>query len=220
MLIWITALSGGLGGAVLTLVGQSVKRWWTKPVLFAMFKADEPGCEVETPAKLVNRETNEVIAECQQKYLRLKIENQGRSFAKNVSVCVTHITYTRPGAGKGEFSEEVFELGLSLGQGRTVFNLAPKGHRFVDLVHTEVCHIRNGCSLPPDRVPQAGCQARRHFDFVTSPFRLEDLGFTRGSYHIVVFASAENAASLREEFEFSWDGSLYGLRIGSSSAAS
>lgn len=95
-----------------------------------------------------------------------------------------------------------------------MFNLAPEEHRFVDLVHTEVCTpIHGAYPLPPDRLPQDGCEARRHFDFVTTPIRLEDLGFTRGKYCIVVFVSAENATSKRVEFEFSWDGSLNGLQI-------
>jgi hypothetical protein len=211
---WLSALTGGLAGAFLTLVGQSVKAWWNRPILSATFREGEPGCEVETPASLENRATGAIIAKGQQRYLRLRIENRGSSFAKHVSVCVTRISYTAAGAGAASFAEEVFDLKLALTPDRAVFNLAAGGHRFIDLVHTSVyTPIQGGPMLPPECLPQTGCQARRDFDFLTSPARLEDLGFARGRYSAEIFVSAANAASFRNEFEFSWDGSLNGLRI-------
>jgi hypothetical protein len=65
----------------------------------------------------------------QTKYLRLKIKNRGKTFAKNVSLCVTHVTYKSGGVGEKTFPEEVFELRLA--QTETVnpfvFNLTADG---------------------------------------------------------------------------------------------
>jgi hypothetical protein len=207
--LFATALTGGLAGSIFTLSIQGLLRWWSRPILSAAFKFDEPGCEVETPA--YRKQGEKVVASYRHKYLRIKIKNCGRTFAKNVSVCVTKFVYSAPGSGETEFAEEVFDLRVGLGGGRTEFNLAPMGHRFVDLVHTEVCTqtLENYTSPPP----QEGCQARRSFDF-PSPLRLEDLGWTKGTYRFVVFVTAENAKSLVDKFQFSWDGSLEGLRIG------
>jgi hypothetical protein len=65
----------------------------------------------------------------QTKYLRLKIKNRGKTFAKNVSLCVTQVTYKSGGVGEKTFPEEVFELRLA--QTETVnpfvFNLTADG---------------------------------------------------------------------------------------------
>ncbi len=206
---WLPVLSGGLAGAILTLVGQYVVAWWNRPILRVTFSQNESGCEVDTPAHV--RAGDVVVANCQQRYLRLKVRNRGKSSAKNVSICVTEIAYTAAGAGATVFAEEVFDLKLALTADRAVFNLAGGGHRFIDLVHTWVCTPLPGA--PPLPLPQAGCQARRDFDFLTSAVRLEDLNFTRGRYRMRVFVSAENAASSTDELGFSWDGTLHGLQI-------
>src|ERR1043166_5988972 len=118
----LTALTGGLAGAVATLIGQALLRWWSRPLLGFRFASDEPGCEVD-PGEW-------------HRYLRLKIENGGRSVAHNVSVCVIGIEY-RDGARQKALKEEVYDLKVAFTEDRTTFNLASKGHRFVDLVHTE-----------------------------------------------------------------------------------
>jgi hypothetical protein len=75
----------------------------------------------------------------QTKYLRLKIKNRGKTFAKNVSLCVTQVTYKSGGVGEKTFPEEVFELRLA--QTETVnpfvFNLTADGIVFLDLVHAD-----------------------------------------------------------------------------------
>jgi hypothetical protein len=144
----------------------------------------------------------------------LKIKNEGKSVATNVSVCVSEIVFTAAGTGSREFREEVFDLHLANTRDRTVFNLAAGGHRFIDLVHTSVCKPLPGVSaLPPELFPQVNCEARRDFDFLAAPVRLADLNFTRGQYRVKVFVSADNAKSSMYEFEFAWDGTLHGLQI-------
>jgi hypothetical protein len=134
-----------------------------------------------------------------QVYLRLRIENRGKTFAKNTSVCVTKIDYHRQGAPRASFEEEVLDLKLALTGNRAVFNLASGGHRFVDLIHTSQAPGQAAVVLA--------------FDFMEQPSRLDLVGFDRGKYKLKVFATAENAKSQSEEVEFSWDGTLDGLTV-------
>jgi hypothetical protein len=87
--IWITALTGGLAAALLTLLGQSLLRWWNRPILEIVFR-NEPGCRVPLEGIFfLNKETHEVLRDEHGNprrgnvlYLRLKIENRGKTFAK------------------------------------------------------------------------------------------------------------------------------------------
>jgi hypothetical protein len=143
--LWITALTGGLAGALLTLLGQSFLRRWNRPILEIVFR-NEPGCIVPIEGWLLDKATgiplkdpNGNLRGGKAQYLRLKIENRGKTFAKNASVCVTKVTYSAAGTGEKTFAEEVFELSLAPTAGNPmVFNLAACGHRFVDFVHTEL----------------------------------------------------------------------------------
>jgi hypothetical protein len=200
--IWITALTGGLAGALLTLLGRSLLHWWNRPILEIVFR-DEAGCIVPirdawvldkdkgTPRK--DKLGNPRRGNFQ--YLRLKIEDRGKTFAKNASVCVTQITYEAAGTGKKSFAEEVFELSLAPTAGnRLVFNLAAGGHRFMDFVHTE---------------PDDENQLKLVFDFGPGTWRLDPLNLGAGSYVVTVFASAANAQSIKRDLHWScgktWD---------------
>ena len=132
----------------------------------------------------------------EQLYLRLKIQNEGRTFAKNASVCVTRIGFRAPGAGERVFAEEVCDLKLAQSS-RAVFNLASGGHRFVDLVHAT----------------QRGQSVGLAFDFVEVPIRLIRLGFGSGDYEMEVVATAENAKSVSHLIKWSWNGTLDGLTM-------
>jgi hypothetical protein len=186
--ILVSALTGGLAA----LGAQWLQRHWVRPILVIVFNRNEIGCRVHTPAVQVGEGTG-VGPVAEQLYLRLKIKNEGRTFARNASVCVTRIGFHAHGVGERTFAEEVFDLKLAL-SGRAVFNLASGGHRFVDLVHA----TQNG---------------RLAFDFVESPIRLAILGFGSGDYEIDVVATAENATSVSRLIKWSWDGTLHGLTM-------
>lgn len=190
--MWLTALTGGLAGALITLGLQALGRYWNRPILKIVFQNDEPGCAVTTPGVYKDPQGN--LHTVQQKYLRLKITNQGNTFAKNTSVCVTEINY-----GAVAFAEEVFDLKLAQTGNQAIFNLAPKGHRFVDLVHA---------------TQESGGPVTLGFDFVTGAIRLALLPFGSGQYEMKVFATAENAKSVSGGFNWSWDDTLNSLRIG------
>jgi hypothetical protein len=203
--VWITGLTGGLAGALLTLLGQCLWRWWNRPILEIVFR-DEPGCIVPIDGWLLDKTTGNPLKNSlgnprrgKAQYLRLKIENRGKTFAKNASVCVTQITYRAAGTGEKTFAEEVFELSLAPTAGDPmVFNLASGGHRFVDFVHTSL-DDENHLELV--------------FDFGKGAHRLAPLNLGSGSYVVTVFASAENAKSIRREVQWSYGNTLDSLKI-------
>jgi hypothetical protein len=203
--VWITGLTGGLAGALLTLFGQALWRWWNRPILEIVFR-DEPGCIVPVEGWLLDKSTLTPLKNSlgntrrgKFRYLRLKIENRGKTFAKNVSVCVTQITYRAAGTGEQTFEEEVFELGLAPTAGnRFVFNLAAGGHRFVDFVHT-LLDDENNLELV--------------FDFGEGAHRLASLNLGSGNYVVKVFASAENAESITRDLHWSYGKTIDSLRI-------
>ena len=180
--IWITALTSGLAGAVITLLGQCLLRWWNRPILEIVFR-NEPGCRVPLPEGVVFLDKGNLLRDEHGNprrgtvlYLRLKIENRGKTFAKNASVCVTKIKYEAAGTGKKSFEEEVFELKLApTALNPFVFNIAASGHRFLDLVHT-VLDDKGHLDLI--------------FDFGEGAHRLAALNMRSGDYVVTVFASA------------------------------
>jgi hypothetical protein len=212
---WISALTGGFAGAVLTQVVQWFLGWWRRPILELSFSEDTSGCVVETPGHLTRRHGDQtiIVATSRYRYLRLRIRNRGVSSARNVNVCVTRISYSAPGAGDNEFAEEVFDLRLGM-RGDTVFNLAAGAHQFMDLVYTAV-HTRVASADTAIQIPQppAGCDAVYWFDFKQSPDRLIERGFLRGRYSASVFASAENAESIQTTIRWRWNGALNELNI-------
>jgi hypothetical protein len=203
--IWIPALSGGLAGALLTLFGQSAVRWWNRPILSIVFR-EEPGCSVPMDGWMVNKSSGEPLLDparnprrAKMHYLRLRIENRGNTFAKNISVCVTQISCRASGTGDKSFAEEVFELSVAQTAGNTlVFNLPSGGHRFIDFVHTSL--------------DDTNC-LELIFDFGKATHRLASLNFGSGRYKVKVFASAENAASLAHDLHWSFGGSVDSLKI-------
>jgi hypothetical protein len=191
---WLPAtLTGGLAGSVLTLGGQALVRHCARPRLQIRFGADLSGCIVNTPEDGGQQNI-------QQRYLRLRIENVGRTFAKNTSVCVTRIDFTAAGTGTHTFSEEVNELRLSRSDAATpsTFNLAAGGHQFVDLVHTQ---------------QEQGKAVVLIFDFFRAAGRLTRLGYGPGQYQMTVFVAAENCQSVTRTVKWSFDGTLRGLTI-------
>jgi len=206
--IWITALTSGLAGALATLLGQSFLRRWNRPILEIVFRNEQGFIVPIKDGWLVDKATGAPFKDklgndrrANFQYLRLKIENRGKTFAKNASVCVTKINY-EPGTGKQSFDEEVFELGLAPTRGNpVVFNLAASGHRFMDLVHT-LLELNDG---KPSKLV---------FDFGPGAHRLDDaLKPGAGSYVVTVFASAENAKSIKRDLHWSYGGTWDSLRI-------
>lgn len=195
---FLTALSGGLAGAVITLITQSFLRHWNRPILEIRF--NDEGCNVRTQGVMMDSE-RKAVRDAQgkprvieQRYLRLKVINKGKTFAKSVSACVTRINYRDQRAGgQATFEAEVCDLKLALTVDRVVFDLAAGGHRFVDLVHAQ---------------QEVGEQSQIGFDFVKVPFNLLSQRYDKGKYQMKVFVAAENAQSVPGDFDWSWNGVL------------
>ncbi len=179
----LTALSGGLAGAVLTLIGQWAKNVWAKPKLEIVFSESEPGCRVDTN---VMGDIEDV-----QCYLRLKILNRGRTTAQNVSASVVSLTFlpslssTSATSRFGDwivFGDEVMDLKQAL-NGQLEFRLVGKrAYRYVDLAHTlKIAEDHWGYII----------------DVVPVPARLLRLGFGPGSYSAEIAVSADNADTVR-----------------------
>jgi len=189
MNLWATILIGGLSGAATTMLFQLLREWWKRPILTILFDEGVDGCRIETDAL----GSTQPIAW----FLRLKIQNQGSSMAKEVSLSVIKLGFEAPGTGITTFAEEVLDLKLSSRPVQTVFRLAPGAHQYLDLTHT--LNAEHGVEVL--------------FDFVNIPLRLRRLGFKPGTYYAEVLAAADNAERVKRTIIWTWDGQYEGLRI-------
>ena len=189
MNLWATIVTGGLSGAATTIIFQLLREWWKRPTLTILFDEGIDGCRIETDAL----GSTQPIAW----FLRLKIQNQGRAMAKDVSLSVIKLGFEATGAGLTTFAEEVLDLKLSSRPVQTVFRLARGAHQYIDLTHTLKA--------------EHGVEAL--FDFVNIPLRLRRLGFKQGTYYAEVLAAANNAEGVKRTISWTWDGRYEGLRI-------
>src|SRR4051812_14339421 len=146
---WFLVLSGGLAGALFShLIG-----WWRRPRLKLSFRADVAGCAVNTPAYYEDEAGQRIDIE--QRYLRLKVENRGRTSAHGVNVCVTRIEFYPPDGNLILFDEEVLDLPVAL-YDRNIFDFPRRGHRFMDVfaVHESAAGLawNFGFVKPPMRL--------------------------------------------------------------------
>jgi len=183
---WLPLLSGVLGSA-LTLIATALVFWIRRPRLLLSFTARTRGCVVETPS-LGGR----------QRVLRILVENCGWTSAHNVNVSAIKLKFYPLRGSPSVLADEVLEFSLAL-QNRSVFDLAPGAHRWVDVVYAD--DFGQGVNL--------------RFGFAGhTPLRLNLLGFgKRGSYTFSVIATAENANATKKRISWYWDGSLRGLKI-------
>lgn len=189
MNLWTTIVTGGLSGAATTIIFQLLREWWKRPILKILFDEGVDGCRIETDAL---GSTHPIAW-----FLRLKIQNQGNSMAKDVSLIVIRLGFEASDSGLTTFAEEVLDLKLSSRPAQTVFRLARGAHQYVDLTHTLNA--------------EHGVEAL--FDFVNIPLRLRRLGFRQGTYYAEVLAAADNADCVKRTISWTWDGRYEGLRI-------
>jgi hypothetical protein len=185
--ILASALTGGLAGAALTIVVNSLISYWRRPILTVVFDNREPGCRVDTN---VAGQTGYV-----RRFIRLKIKNEGRSTAHSVSVCVTELTFTAPGTSR-IFKDDVLDL-IPAFNYPSPFILAPNAHRYIDLAF-----------VSKDPVTFS-------YIFRNIPTRLHEQGFgsRAGAYGAKIFVSSENANAAEQVVSWGWDGQFPGLDI-------
>jgi hypothetical protein len=190
---WLIVVLAALAGAVLTQLFNALTLWYRQPALRLAFSKNEAGCLVDAPARFtINGKSVVGVQRC----LRIKVKNTGRSIARSVNVCVTEIIFYDLSSQGRVFAEEVLDLPLALSR-RAVFELAPGGHRFIDLFF----------------VDDPGTGPALRFPFNPMPDRLALQGFGPGSYSAAIFATAENASSCRRRLFWHWDGTVPGLVI-------
>jgi hypothetical protein len=194
--LWVAGLTGGLGGAVLTLIAQAIQRWAERPVLKIQFASAIAGCDVRTPASAHIRGIVETIGVAMQHYLRIRILNTGRGVAKNVRAAIVSIRHTNQ-ARTITFDEEILDLHVGLVGGQTVDALPVGGFRFFDVFHSETVQV----------------EVRAAFDFEKTPRRFSELKLGAGKFEVKVFVSAENAQSVTQTLIWEWDGTLDGFTI-------
>lgn len=194
--LWVAGLTGGLGGAVLTLVAQAIQRWADRPILKIDFSSEIPGCDVRTPATVKVRGIAETVGGAMQHYLRIRVLNSGRGVAKNVRAAVISVQHTSQ-AGTVRFAEEILDLHVGLIGGQTVDALPVSGFRFFDVFHTEVFKD----------------DLKALFDFDKTPRRFAELRLGAGRFDVIVFVSAENARSTTQTLSWDWDGTLDGFTL-------
>jgi hypothetical protein len=189
--VLIAALSGGLAGALF----KAVWDWWWRPILVVRFTPDIDGCVVDTDGIPTDANKRPIAnaAPIPCSYLRLHVRNRGWSFARNVSVSVTRITFRAPGAGTRESAEEVLDLKVAMIEKLTV-NLAMGAHRFFDVVHAEGDN-------------------KLVVDFDLAPLRLNSQGYDAGNYVLRVFVAAENVTSVPATIRWTWNGPKNSLQI-------
>jgi hypothetical protein len=186
-------MTGGLAGSFLGLLTQALwswcNSWWKRPRLEVLFDEKVEGCLIDT---------NTLGGlEPVQRYLRLKVRNTGRSIARDVSLCVTDLSFEAPGIDKTFFSEDVLDLKVAMTDAQTVFRLPAHAHQYIDLIHTQ--KVDTGVHLVSD--------------FMRTPIRLQRLGLRAGTYRAEVFVSADDVTSVHCAVSWSWDGGFPGLWI-------
>ena len=203
--VFLSALLGMIVGILIDLFKrhrEDVKAARERPRIQVLFDNAEPGCCIETSVFGGSGGT--------RRYVRLKVNNSGRSTARGVSACVTKLTFPSPGGeSRSTFDEDVLDLMLANGR-PSPFTLAPGAHRYIDLALVN----------KPDS-PYFGPLISLIFE--VTPLRLQDRGFRSipGEFGAEVFVSAENAEAERRILTWSWDGAFPGLEItGNSSVRS
>jgi len=197
----VTAFSGGVAGALLTQGVTIFLGWWRKPVLKIIFAANEPGCVVDTPAVQLGSDRT-IAAHGNQRYVRVKLQNIGRSTANGVIVSIQHITFYPTNTGQPSvFAEEVFDLSVSLSQLSTPFDLGCGAYRFLDLF----CSEQFGSGPVTTRFSVRNPTGRHPQLFVG--------GGDAGSYAVRLFASSNQSDSVSATLQWHWDGALHGLTI-------
>jgi hypothetical protein len=191
--------AGGLAGAALNQVAGLLTRLWMRPDLDLSFGGAEAGCVAHTTA--VKLQDGKIVESGNQRYLRVKVRNAGRTAAKNVNLCLTQIDlYPRSGQPK-VFATEVLDLKFAMTQD-VKFDIGARAHRFVDVFGV--------AEYPSGIDPQLGAKV---FPFALVEAFTDHGKWIPGHYSIAVVATADNASSVSARLSWYYDGGLDGTHI-------
>lgn len=187
--ILVSALGGGLAGAILTQIVQCFRNWFLKPAFCIEFKNEIAGCSVQNvPYEGKNSKGT-------KKYLRLRVFNKGRSAAKEVQVIIVRIRFeTSP---RVDFSGEVFDLIWSNTKDRDIRLAIPsKTPRFADVCAADHSPSNQGLEI---------CA-------LGNIVQLQDI-VPRGKISLDVCVAAANADTVKKTIVFRFNGTADGLQI-------
>ena len=103
---FLRLLGGGVAGSLITLSIQGAMARYMRPKLIADFGSDVQGAIVEHPFTV---ETNPKVQGTKEQWVRIKIQNKGRSAASNTRVMIVAINNKATQAKNWEFSKEVID---------------------------------------------------------------------------------------------------------------
>lgn len=137
------------------------------------------------------------------RYLRVRAENEGRTVAHGVSVCVTKLEFWHKTSGTNKFDEEVLELPVA-SRSRQAFDLAPGAFRYLDVFYAwDSSDPWNFRFAFVDPSSSEGRIYEPEFSKVYGP----------GSYRAQVLATAQNALAYSDQLDWHFEGTREGLTI-------
>jgi hypothetical protein len=182
---WTGLVIGFLGGSLATFIVNRIVSWWERPVLSARLE-DGKGCYVTTSRG--NPPTH------QARFLRLLIENRGRSPIKNCTGYIIDIARVVKG-NPVSVQQEVLELSWSSG-GNTSGRSIPRGAFF----------YMNVASL--DLIPAGGVL---NLCVGWFPNHLAHLPTSAGTFELHIKIVAENLAPIDRKVRFEFGPHLQDL---------
>jgi hypothetical protein len=191
--------AGGLAGAILNQFASFCTRLFMRPVLKLSFNGTEAGCIAHTPA--FKLQDGKVVESGNQRYLRMKVRNTGRTAAKNVNLCLTQIDLYPKSGQPRIFATEVLDLKFAMTQD-VKFDIGARAHRFVDVFGV--------AQYPSGIEPQLGAKV---FPYALLEAFTHDGKWIPGHYSIAVVGTADNAPSVNARLNWFYDGDLDGTRV-------
>jgi len=190
---WYFLIAAVLGGGLAGAFFNHAIAWLRQPRVHLIFSSGVPGCLVNLPGYLQDNgkpvlDANNDPVSVPMRYLRIKIENRGRTVAQGVNVYVTKLNFWHQTAGTEEFDEGVMDLPLAR-LARLTFDLPPGGHRYMDVFSV---WEHNG-------------HHKFQFAFAARPDRIYLRPYGFGSYRAALTATSHNATAKHLPIDWHWD---------------
>jgi hypothetical protein len=98
---WLAVIGGALGGGILVIAFESLRRWWMKPVFRIV--TNDAACMVESPYRIGD-------VDHQSRFLFARVENVGRSTAVGCRCFLLGISRQADDGSKLEIKGELIDL--------------------------------------------------------------------------------------------------------------
>ena len=181
---WVVLFFGFFGGGLAGASFNQIIGWIRRPKLRLCFSSNVNGCIVDPPGYVLGPDGKPLLDASQNpivvatRYLRVMIQNTGRTVAHGVIVSVTKLTYWRQTTGSEVFDEEVMDLPVV--RHSQQLDLPPGAHRYMDVFSA---WNYNG--------------PRFRFSFVELTDRIYLREYHFGSYKADIIATANNISKAK-----------------------